>query len=267
MSVAERIAAGEFKKIIVVTGAGVSTSAGIPDYRSRTGLFTELMDEFPQARSPQDLFSRWFISKYKVYDHPIYKDRIGVVANAIPTSAHMLCKWLHDKGWLVRVYTQNIDGLHQKAGLPEDMVVEYHGSLVESSVVLYGDDIPQSALAQTTKDFIDNTEGIDLILVMGTSLQVAPFCAIPNLVPKSCTRVLVDIHPENALKNDWTAAKRIPECLYDLSTSMRQTSFIKFGKRAVSLRPQWGRHSKWKSQYIIMQDCDTWSNQIMNEPS
>lgn len=263
MSITKRIAEGEFKRIIVVTGAGVSTSAGIPDYRSETGLFAELMNEFPQARSPQDLFTRWFVSKYKVYDHSIYKDRIKVVADAIPTSAHMLCKWFHDKAWLVRVYTQNIDGLHQKVGLPEDMVVEYHGSLVKNSVVLYGDGIPQSALSQTTKDLIENTEPIDLMLVMGTSLQVAPFCAIPNLAPKSCTRILLDIHPENAFINDWTVVKRTPECLYDLSTGMRQTSFIKFGKRAVSLRPQWGHHTKWKSQYIVRQDCDSWSDEIM----
>ena len=165
---------------------------------------------------------------------------------------------------MVRVYTQNIDGLHQKARLPEDMVVEYHGSLTKNNVVLYGDDIPQSVLAQTSTDFVENNEPVDLMLVMGTSLQVAPFCAIPNLVSKSCTRILVDIHPENAFNNDWTVVKRIPECMYDVSTSTAETSYIKIGRRAVSLRPQWDRDSKWKSQHIVKQDCDTWSNEIIN---
>jgi NAD-dependent SIR2 family protein deacetylase len=266
MSITETIASGKFKRIIVVTGAGVSTNSGIPDYRSKTGLFAELLAEFPQIKSPESLFSRSLVTKYKIYDHEIYKDRIQVVKNAIPTCTHMLCKWLSDKGWLVRIYTQNIDGLHQKAGLPEEMVVEYHGSLIKDNVILYGDSIAQSALDQTAADFINNTDPIDLILVMGTSLQVSPFCAIPNLVNKSCTRILVDICPENAMKNDWSVIKRQPECLYDLRTTMRSKSYIKFGKRKVTLRPQWGHNSRWKSQYIIKSDCDVWSNEILNGP-
>lgn len=274
MSIITRITSGEFKHIIVLTGAGVSTGAGIPDYRSQSGIFAELMKEFPkqreassghfnlpQAQSPQDLFSRSFVIKHKVYDHPIYKERIQMIREAKPTLAHMLCKWFYDKGWLQRVYTQNIDGLHQKAGIPEDMVVEYHGSLLKNNVVLYGDSIPTSAIYDTITDFVHNKEPVDLILVMGTSLQVAPFCAIPNLVPKSCTRVLVDIHPENAFTNDWTKKKTSPEDMYGLSMSSSAT--VKFGKRLVSLRPQWVRHSKWKDQHIIVSDTDAWANSIM----
>ncbi|CAH6420285.1 Sir2 family protein [uncultured virus] len=267
MSLISQIASGQFKRIIVLTGAGISTSADIPDYRSKAGIFARLMKEFSEATSPQDMFSRSFVSKYKVYEHPIYKHPIYKqlvqdINNAVPTPAHMLCKWFYDKGWLARVYTQNIDGLHQKAGLPDDMVIEYHGSLVHNNVVLYGDAIPPHAILQTTIDFVYSKDPIDLMLVMGTSLQVAPFCALPNLVPKSCTRILVDIHPENTFVNDWSYKKVNPEGMYQFS--IMTSSTMKFGKRKVSLRPQWKRHSKWKSQYIVKSDTDGWSREVMS---
>lgn len=65
-----RIINGEFRNIVVITG--VSTNAGIPDYRSKTGIFAELMKEFPEVTSALDLFSKWFVTKYNVYDHPSY---------------------------------------------------------------------------------------------------------------------------------------------------------------------------------------------------
>lgn len=255
-----RIITGEFRNIIVVTGAGISTNAGIPDYRSKNGIFAELMKEFPAATSPQDLFSRSFVTKYNVYNHPIYRERVELIKSATLTASHILCKWFHDKGWLKRVYTQNIDGLHQKTGLPDEMIVEYHGSLIKGNVVLYGDNIPHEAIYQTILDFNSQDNNIDLMLVMGTSLQVAPFCAIPNLVNKHCTRILIDLHPQNAFTNNWTKHKVIPENMYD---NYSISSQIKIGKRLVSLRPQWGKHSKWKDQYIITSDTDSWSNQII----
>ena len=260
MSIIDRITSGEFKNIIIVTGAGISTNAGIPDYRSATGLFSELMQIFPQAETPSNLFSRSFVEKYNVYDHPIYKEKIRLIEQAKPTPTHIFCKHLYDKGWLKRVYTQNIDGLHQKAGLPDDLVVEYHGSLIKNNVVLYGDKISDSVITQTIIDFITNSNPVDLILVMGTSLQVAPFCAIPNLVNKSCTRILVDINPKNAFKNDWSIRKGDPDQMYSTPNS---TSTVKFGSRLVSLRSQWSKPSKWKNQYIIESNCDDWVKLII----
>lgn len=254
----DRILSGEFKNIVVVTGAGISTNAGISDYRSKDGIFNEFMNIFPQARSPSDLFSRSFVEKYDVYNHSMYKEKIKIIENAQPTPSHNFCKFLYDKGWLRRVYTQNIDGLHQKAGLPEEFVVEYHGSLLKNNVVLYGDSIPDNATRQTIIDFVDFDE-VDLILIMGTSLQVAPFCAIPNLVRKSCVRILVDINPQNAFNNDWSGNRKSLDEMYGLAPS---NSTIKFGSRVVSLKPQWGQHSKWKDQYIIQSDCDRWVQNI-----
>ena len=124
-----RIISGEFKNIVIVTGAGISTNAGIPDYRSSSGIFSQLMKIFPQATDPSNLFSREFVETYNIYDHSVYKENLKSIEKAEPTLSHYLCKYLYNKGWLKRIYTQNIDGLHQKAGLPDEFVVEYHGSL------------------------------------------------------------------------------------------------------------------------------------------
>ena len=247
MEITNRILSGEFKNIVVVTGAGISTNAGIPDYRSHTGIFAELMKEFPQAETPSDLFSRSFDERYKV------------INEARPTASHDFCKFLYDKGWLKRVYTQNIDGLHQKAGLPEELVVEYHGSLLKNNVVLYGDKIHDNVTRQTIADFIDS-KSTDLMLIMGTSLQVAPFCCIPNLVPKSCTRVLINIKPQDAFKNNWLNTRKFSDEMYNLGPG---SSTIKIGSRLVTLKPQWGKHSKWKDQHIITSDCDKWVESMM----
>lgn len=177
-----------------------------------------------------------------------------MIEQAEPTPTHMFCKYLYDHKWLRRIYTQNIDGLHQKAGVPDDYVVEYHGSILKNNVVLYGDKISDEVTKQTIEDF-NGLVPIDLMLVMGTSLQVAPFCAIPNLVNKSCVRILVDINPKNAFKNDWSIKKFNPEEMY---TSPPSLSVIKIGNRVVSLRPQWAKPEKWRNQYIIQSDCDLW---------
>lgn len=133
------------------------------------------------------------------------------------------------------------------------MVVEYHGSVIN-------DNIPEEVYNNVIKDFITNSESIDLLIVLGSSLQVAPFCALPNLVPKSCTRILVDLCPENAMSNNWSKIKYGSIDMYNNRSNPK--SDVKFGKRKVSLRPDWRKHSKWKSQYIITSDCDTWVNKI-----
>jgi NAD-dependent SIR2 family protein deacetylase len=193
---------------------------------------------------------------------------IEQIKEANPTTTHKFCKFLYDNNWLVRVYTQNIDYLHQKAGLPDDMVVEYHGSVFnnkngsDSNIVLYNDQISSKVISQTVYDFVNNQEPIDLLLVMGTTLQVAPFCALPNLVPKSCTRILIDNCPENAFTNIWTKKKYEIDGLY-IKYEMSSLT-MKFGKRLISLRPQWDRCSKWKRQHIITSDTDEWVNSLMS---
>ena len=203
LSLNERIKNGEFKRIVVLTGAGISTGAGIPDYRSEGGIFNELMGAFPLVTTPEMLLSRSFVNQHKVFEHEIFLKHVEAFKNATPTNSHKLCKWLHDKGWLVRVYTQNIDGLHQKVGLSDDMIVEYHGSLIKNNIVLYDDKIPSTVLNQSRLDFTNNLNPIDLVLVLGTSLKVFPFGSLPDKVPYGTMKLLVDNDPNHEVGKKW----------------------------------------------------------------
>lgn len=245
-----------FKNIVILSGAGVSTGAGIPDYRSPNGIFNQM-----GLSNPEEFFSR---------SNPQVKEALkqfhSIISKAEPTPSHKFAKWLNDHGVLRRVYTQNIDGLYQKTGLPKKKIVEFHGNSNDDTVVLYGDSIDPGIIDIIKADFIENTE-VDLIIVMGTSLQVAPFCAIPNLVTKQCTRVLVDKNPDNAVTNPWTKRQRVNSWVYEPGRNgdMPQCSYIKFGKRKVTLRPQWDNHRKYSQpQHIIQADTDIWVTEVMN---
>ncbi|OAV91892.1 hypothetical protein PTTG_27842 [Puccinia triticina 1-1 BBBD Race 1] len=109
------------KRVAVVVGAGISTAANIPDFRSSTGLFASLKARFPNAKltSGRDLFD---VNAWK--DPDTLSLHFGMLAElhkmcgaAQPTAFHQFLKRLDDDGKLSRVYTQNIDGLEEKAGL------------------------------------------------------------------------------------------------------------------------------------------------------
>ncbi|EJU05046.1 DHS-like NAD/FAD-binding domain-containing protein [Dacryopinax primogenitus] len=117
--VAQAIACG--KRVVVVCGAGVSVAAGIPDFRSPAGLFKTLRDENPSdlLTSGKDVFDT------RVFQSPqslsLFNRTMSALASASahaqPTSFHSLLRHLEDRGKLLRVYTQNIDALEEKAGL------------------------------------------------------------------------------------------------------------------------------------------------------
>lgn len=257
------INSGRYKNIIILSGAGISTNAGIPDYRSSSGIFSKLSGVFSFVTKPEDLFSRPFVNKHpEIFHHPIYQEFRQQIADATPTSSHYLASYLYELGVLKKVYTQNVDGLYQKAGVPDNLIVEFHGSIIKDDVVMYGDPIPSSAMEQVKQDFVDNVDEVDLIIVMGTSLQVLPFAALPNMVRKSCCRVLVNKFPEHCFKNNWTPkhgtdkfSSLDPEPVQFTTTSM-------FGRK-VSLQAAWNPRGKWKNQYIIAKDCDDFSNLVM----
>merc|ERR1712087_381252 len=80
-------------------------------------------------------------------------NRSFVCASAAPTDCQFLLALLARKGFLRRVYTQNVDGMHQRAGVPSGKVVEAHGSLMSGNVVLYDDPLPASFYAALQEDF------------------------------------------------------------------------------------------------------------------
>lgn len=186
--------------ITVLTGAGVSTASGIPDFRSSNGIWTkDESREYFMSNQYFHLDPNDFWKKYK----DIFQ--LKLLRNYKPNEVHSFIHSLEEKGKKVAVVTQNVDGLHQKAG--SSNVIEYHGSLTTSTcpacgdsydmdyvnntvvprceretcgailkpdIVLFGDAITEHDRAEA---IIDQT---DLLLVLGTSLLVMPFNFLPE---------------------------------------------------------------------------------------
>jgi NAD-dependent deacetylase len=110
----------ESEHFIGFTGAGISTESGIPDYRSKGGIW----DKFRPVYIDEFMSSRDARVKYWNRKAQLYRDLV----KAQPNAAHNGLAELYEMGLLKTIITQNIDGLHQKAGMPDDAVVELHGN-------------------------------------------------------------------------------------------------------------------------------------------
>lgn len=183
----------EAENIVFFGGAGVSTESGIPDFRSENGLYRQKF-----AHSPETMLSRTFFDACPEEFFRFYKERM-LVTDVMPNAAHRKLAEMEEKGRLSAVITQNIDGLHRKAG--SRTVYELHGSIyrnacmrcgreygaesvaaaagvpkcacggtIKPSVVLYGEPLPEDAWNGAVRAM----EGADLLIVAGTSLTVYP---------------------------------------------------------------------------------------------
>lgn len=183
----------ESRSIVFFGGAGTSTESGIPDFRSVDGLYHQ-----KYAYPPETILSHsFFISKPEEFFR-FYREKM-LVTNVEPNAAHRkLAQWERD-GRLLAVVTQNIDGLHQKAG--SQKVLELHGSLhrnscmkcgknyaaealfefdsvpvcacggvIKPDVVLYGETLDERVIEEALRVI----EQADLLIVGGTSLSVYP---------------------------------------------------------------------------------------------
>lgn len=120
------IKTGRFRNIVFMVGAGISTSAGIPDFRSpTTGLYANLSSyklPYPEAIFELDYFRK--------HPDPFYQLALEINPEKYnePTIFHKFIADLAQRGWVKRVYTQNIDTLERLAGVPSELIVEAHGS-------------------------------------------------------------------------------------------------------------------------------------------
>ena len=117
-TIAARIARGG--RNVFFTGAGISTESGISDYRSKGGIW----DKFRPVYYDEFMSSKESRIEYWRQKHELYHD----LQNAEPNPAHTALWQLYQMGLLEAVITQNIDGLHQASGLPQDKVIELHGN-------------------------------------------------------------------------------------------------------------------------------------------
>lgn len=117
------------KNIIVLTGAGVSVSCGIPDFRSRNGIYERLRVEYPEMRDPQSMFDIGFFAQDP---RPFFQFAREIYPGLFePSPSHRFIKLLERHGKLLRNYTQNIDTLERVAGI--ENVIECHGSFATAS--------------------------------------------------------------------------------------------------------------------------------------
>ncbi|KAL7537441.1 hypothetical protein ACHAXR_007837 [Thalassiosira sp. AJA248-18] len=116
------------KNIVVLAGAGISVSCGIPDFRSATGLYNTLNYQELGLASPEDLFD---LETFRDDPRPFYKFAKSLYPGSIePGESHKFLSWLDRNKMLLRIYTQNIDSLEQSAGVRTEKVIYAHGSLL-----------------------------------------------------------------------------------------------------------------------------------------
>ena len=184
--------------IVFFGGAGVSTESGIPDFRSQDGLYSQQW-KYP----PETIISRSFFDANPVEFYRFYREKL-IIKNIEPNTAHFQLAKMEEKGKLKAVVTQNIDGLHQKAGSRN--VFELHGStlrnfcmdcgaeygidfiaesenspdklprcakcggLVKPDVVLYEESLDQNVI----NGAVNAIKNADMLIIGGTSLVVYP---------------------------------------------------------------------------------------------
>ncbi|KAJ7451693.1 class I sirtuins SIR2 family protein [Mycena latifolia] len=217
---AEYIASDKCKNIVLMLGAGVSTSAGIPDFRSpETGLYANLARlKLPYPEAVFDInFFRRNPEPFYTLAHELYPGKFR------PTVTHSFIRLLAAHSLLHTCFTQNIDTMEKMAGVPTEKVIEAHGSfasqrciecrrpydddkmkakvlametpkcekcggLVKPDIVFFGEDLPDEFIRA-----IPNVAKADLLIIMGTSLTVHPFAGLAERAGPSCPRVLINL--------------------------------------------------------------------------
>ncbi|KAJ6466859.1 DHS-like NAD/FAD-binding domain-containing protein [Mycena sanguinolenta] len=218
--VAQYIASGKCKNIVVMCGAGISRAAGIPDFRSKDGLYNILRESNVDVARPQDIFT---LSYFKKNPKPFYQVVSHLYGGAYrPTLTHSFIRLLETKRVLNACWSQNVDDLERLAGVSSWRLIQAHGSLdsqrcttcnakvddramkravatgevpicqkrgckgfVKPDVVFFGETLPLKFWLN-----LPFMKRADLLIVVGTSLAVPPFAFLADMVPKSCPRIV-----------------------------------------------------------------------------
>jgi len=183
--------------LVVLTGAGISTESGIPDFRSASGIWAQYD---PMEVATIDAFHA---NPAKVWE--FYGNRLDVLGDVEPNDGHRALAELEQRGWVQAVITQNVDRLHTQAG--SQRVVEVHGTIGSAScldcgtvvsadeviahlpvpacpecgrvlkpdVVMFGELLPEAAVAEA----VDLATHAGVLLVVGSSLEVYPIAGLP----------------------------------------------------------------------------------------
>jgi NAD-dependent deacetylase len=202
---------------LALTGAGISVESGIPDFRSKGGLW----DRF----DPEEYASIWAFRQDPEKVWRMLKEMEGTVDRARPNAAHTGLAELERMGLLQAVITQNVDNLHQEGGSQD--VIEYHGNsrslvclwchkqydykerkgqypprcecgkILKPNVVFFGEGIPVEAMTRSSQ----LASECDALLIIGTSAVVSPFNILPRVAKQGGAKI-VEINLERTILTD-----------------------------------------------------------------
>lgn len=204
----------ESQRLVAFTGAGISTESGIPDFRSPGGVWDKYQPiDFRDFVASEEM-------RREAWRRKLQTDK--VMTRAQPNRGHKALVDLFRRGKMLGLITQNIDGLHQAAGLPDESVIEIHGNstyakclsceeryelepiladferdetlpvcscggIIKTATISFGQPMPEVEMMRAEQLAAD----CDLFLVMGSSLQVYPAAAIPEFAVQSGARLVI----------------------------------------------------------------------------
>jgi NAD-dependent deacetylase len=203
------------KRIVAFTGAGISTESGIPDFRSPGGIWTKYQPiYFDDFMSSEEMRREAWRRKFAT-DETMLK--------AEPNAGHRALAKLVEQGRMTAVITQNVDGLHQRSGIPESKIIELHGNstyascldcgqrhelepirkafvgkgtlpicekcdgIVKTATISFGQSMPEIQMARAQ----DETMSCDLFIVLGSSLVVYPAAGFPRIAKRRGAKLVI----------------------------------------------------------------------------
>lgn len=206
---------GAARRIVAFTGAGISTESGIPDFRSPGGIWTRMKPiEFSDFLASAEMRRESWRRKFAMDD---------TFRKAEPNAGHRALARLVDQGRMIAVITQNIDGLHQTSGIPEDKVIELHGNStyascldckrryeldwvreifavderlpicttcgghIKTATISFGQAMPEEAMERAHRA----TRQADLMITLGSSLVVYPAAGFPVMAKRNGARYVI----------------------------------------------------------------------------
>ncbi len=206
---------GSAKRIVAFTGAGISTESGIPDFRSPGGIWTRYKPIYFDDFMASDEMRRESWRRKFATDETMLK--------AEPNAGHRALAKLVEQGRMSAIITQNVDGLHQRSGVPDAKVIELHGNatyascldcghrhelepikkaflgsgklplcvkcdgIVKTATISFGQAMPEIPMARAQ----DETMSCDLFIVLGSSLVVYPAAGFPSIAKRNGAKLVI----------------------------------------------------------------------------
>jgi NAD-dependent deacetylase len=206
---------GSAKRIVAFTGAGISTESGIPDFRSPGGIWTRYKPIYFDDFMASDEMRRESWRRKFATDE--------TMLTAEPNAGHRALAKLVEQGRMSAIITQNVDGLHQRSGVPDAKVIELHGNatyascldcghrhelepikktflgsgklplcvkcdgIVKTATISFGQAMPEIPMARAQ----DETMSCDLFIVLGSSLVVYPAAGFPSIAKRNGAKLVI----------------------------------------------------------------------------